>query len=314
MQLPLRGIVTPLATPLASSNQAEPALDVLGLERLIEHVLAGGVNGVFLLGTTGEFTSLGREMRQEIIRRACAQVNRRVPVLAGISDTAISETLRLADTAVEAGADAVVLAAPYYFQHSQDDLLRYLELVTKRLSLPLFLYNIPHLTKNSFDPETVRRAADFPGIVGLKDSTGDLQYLEKTVALLRDRPGFSVLIGPEEMLVECMKRGAIGGVCGGSNLNPAMFVELYNAIVRGDQKCAAELQAKVEESSKALYRVGFPGSSYQRGIKAALGLAGICGPDPAPPFAPFSAAEYAQIEKRLQVLARMKRSVSFARG
>jgi dihydrodipicolinate synthase/N-acetylneuraminate lyase len=297
MLLPLRGIITPLATPLALCNEAEPTLDVPGLERLIEHVLAGGVNGVFLLGTTGEFTSLGREMRQEIIRRSCAQVNRRVPVLAGITDTAISETLRLADTAVEAGADAVVLAAPYYFQNSQDDLLRYLELITKRLSLPLFLYNIPHLTKTSFEPETVRRAADFPGIVGLKDSTGDLQYLEKTVALLRDRPGFSVLIGPEEMLLECMKRGAIGGVCGGSNLNPTMFVELYNAIVRGDTKCASELQEKVEESSRALYRVGYPGSSYLRGIKAALALAGICGSDPAPPFAPFSAYEYAEVEK-----------------
>ncbi|HEV1285444.1 MAG TPA: dihydrodipicolinate synthase family protein, partial [Bryobacteraceae bacterium] len=90
MQLPLRGIITPLATPLALTNEAEPSLDVLGLERLIEHVLAGGVNGLFLLGTTGEFTSLGREMRQEIIRRTCAQVNRRVPVLAGITDTAIS--------------------------------------------------------------------------------------------------------------------------------------------------------------------------------------------------------------------------------
>lgn len=297
MQLPLRGIVTPLATPLALSNQAEPSLDVFALERLIEHVLSGGVNGIFLLGSTGEFSSLGRETRQEIIRRACAQVNGRVPVLAGISDTAISESLRLADTAVEAGADAVVLAAPYYFEHSQEDLLRYLELMTKRLSLPLFLYNIPHLTKTSFEPETVRRAADLPGVAGIKDSTGDLQYLEKTVALLRDRPGFTVLIGPEEMLLECMKRGAIGGVCGGSNLNPSLFVDLYNAIVRGDQKSAGELQAKVEASSRALYRVGFPGGSYLRGIKAALSLAGLCGPEPAPPFAPFSDAEYAQVEK-----------------
>ena len=297
MQLPLRGIVTPLATPLAQSNQAEPSLDVFALERLIEHVLAGGVHGLFLLGTTGEFTSLGHEMRQEIIRRSCAQVARRVPVLVGITDTAISETLRLADTAGEAGADALVLAAPYYFQHSQDDLLRYLELVTKRISLPLFLYNIPHLTKTSFHPETVRRAADLPGVVGLKDSTGDLKYLEKAVALLHDRPGFSILIGPEAMLVECMKRGAIGGVCGGSNLNPALFVGLYNAIVRGDAKSIEELQAKVEQSSRALYQVGAPGGSYLRGIKAALALAGLCGAEPAPPFAPFTADEYAQVEK-----------------
>jgi dihydrodipicolinate synthase/N-acetylneuraminate lyase len=294
MKLPLRGIITPLATPL----QLRPlSLDVRGLERLIEHVLKGGVDGVFLLGTTGEFSSLGREMRQDIIRRATTQIKGRVPVLVGISDTAISEILLLAETAEQAGADALVLAAPYYFQHSQDDLLRYLEQITKSLTLPLFLYNIPHLTKTSFDPETVRRAADLPGVVGLKDSTGDLNYLEKTISLMRDRPGFSILVGPEEMLYECMKRGAIGGVCGGSNLNPTLFVDLYEAILRGESKRAELLQAMVEESSDALYRVGFPGSSYLRGLKAALSLSGICGPDPAPPFAPFTPEEYKLVEK-----------------
>jgi dihydrodipicolinate synthase/N-acetylneuraminate lyase len=304
MQLPLRGIITPLATPLAPSDRAEPVLDAPALERLIDHVIAGGVKGIFLLGSTGEFPSLGREVRQDIIRVTCTHVAGRVPVLANISDTAISETLLLAETAATAGADAVVLAAPYYFQHSQDDLLRYLELITQRLSLPLFLYNIPHLTKTSFEPETVRRAADLPGVVGLKDSTGDLKYLERTVEALRDRPGFSVLIGPEELLVECMKRGAIGGVCGGSNLNPALFVDLYNAIVRGDAKCVEALHAKVAEMGRALYRVGFPGGSYERGIKAALALAGLCRPEPAPPYAPFSAEEYALLEKGYRSLQR----------
>jgi dihydrodipicolinate synthase/N-acetylneuraminate lyase len=303
MQQPLRGLITPLATPLLASDQAEPRLDVPGLERLIEHVIGGGVTGLFLLGSTGEFPSLGREMRQEIIRRACRQVNRRVPVLAGISDTAISETLKLAGTAVDAGADAVVLAAPYYFQHSQDDLFRYLNRITENLSLPLFLYNIPGLTKTSYEPETVRRAADLPGVIGLKDSTGDLKYLEKTVELLRDRPEFSILIGPEEMLLECMNRGAHGGVCGGSNLNPALFVELYNAIVRGDTKCAEALQNKVQQMSRALYHVGPPGGSYLRGIKAALALAGLCHPEPAPPFAPFSEEEYALLERGYRELS-----------
>jgi dihydrodipicolinate synthase/N-acetylneuraminate lyase len=296
MHLPLRGILTPLATPFAASHQAEPSLDTTALERMIEHVIGGGVHGIFLLGSTGEFSSLGRELRQEIIRRGSNQVNRRVPVLVGISDTAISESLRLADTAAEAGADAVVLAAPYYFEHSQDDLLRYLERITARLSLPLFLYNIPHLTKTSYDPETVRRAADIAGIVGIKDSTGKLTYLEKTVAALHDRPEFSVLIGPEELLSECMKRGAIGGVCGGSNLYPKLFVELYQAISNNDLGRAGALQAQVNEMGRALYHVGFDGSSYLRGIKAALSLAGLCRADPAPPFAPFSAEEFALVE------------------
>jgi dihydrodipicolinate synthase/N-acetylneuraminate lyase len=297
MNQPLRGLITPLATPLALSNQLAPSLDVAALERLIEHVIDGGVTGIFLLGSTGEFSSFGREMRQEIIRRSCALVNRRVPVLAGITDTSISETLLLSDTAVEAGADAVVLAAPFYFEHSQDDLFRYLEQVSGKLALPLFLYNIPHLTKTSYDPETVRRAADLPGVVGLKDSTGDLKYLEKTVEVLRDRPRFSILIGPEDMLLEGMKRGAMGGVCGGSNLNPKLFVELYNAIFRGDMEQAEALQETVKRMNRALYHTGFAGSSYLRGIKAALALAGLGRPEPAPPYAPFTEAEYALLEE-----------------
>lgn len=305
MQSPLRGIVTPLATPFASTSP-EPTLDPRALERLIEHVIAGGVTGIFFLGTTGEFSSLGRELQMEIIRRGCAQVKRRVPVMVGISSPAISESLRLAEAAAEAGADAVVAAAPYYFEHSQDDLFRYLELLTRKLALPLFLYNIPHLTKNSFHPETVRRAADLPGVIGVKDSTGDLKYLEKTLALLADRPDFSVMIGPEEMLLECMKRGAHGGVCGGSNLDPKLFVDLYEAIVRGDLESARILQETAQESSRVLYRVGFPGGSYLRGIKAALALAGLCGPDPAPPYAPFSKEEYALIEKGYRSLGHLR--------
>jgi len=296
MQLPLRGIITPLVTPLASADTPNLALDAAALERLIEHVIAGGVRGIFLLGTSGEFTSLGREMRLEIIRRTCTCVNRRVPVLAGITDTAVSETLRLADAAADAGADAVAVAAPYYFEHSQQDLLRYLELITQKLALPLFLYNIPHLTKSSFEPETVRRAADLPGVVGLKDSTGDLKYLDKTLEALRDRPGFTVLVGPEELLADAMKLGANGGVCGGSNLNPRLFVELYDAIVAGDTRRTEALQRAVRRMGELLYRTGSPGASYLRGIKAALSLAGLCSPEPAPPFIPFYADEYALIE------------------
>jgi 2-dehydro-3-deoxy-D-pentonate aldolase len=302
MNLPFRGLITPLATPLALTGRVEPSLDVVGLEKLLEHVIGGGVHGIFLLGSTGEFASLGREMRQDIIRRTCAQVNRRVPVLVNLSDTAIAESLRLADTAVEAGADAVVLNAPYYFEHSQHDLLRYVEQVTKRVALPLFLYNIPHLTKTSFEPQTVRRAADLPGVVGLKDSTGDLKYLDKTLEALRDRPDFGVLIGPEEILLEAMTRGAMGGVCGGSNLNPKLFVDLYNAIVRGETKEAEALQDAVQRMGRTLYRTGFPGSSYLRGIKAALSLAGLCRPEPAPPYFPFSAEEYAQLEAGYRTL------------
>ena len=150
----------------------------------------------------------------------------------------------------------------------------------------------------SFDPETVRRATDIPGIVGIKDSSGDLTYLEKTMALLHDRPDFSVLIGNEELLIASMKLGAFGGVCGGLNLNPKLLLDLYKAILSGDTKRAEALHEQVVRMGRALYRVGFPGiSAYQRGIKAALALAGLCRAEAALPFSPFTEAELAELER-----------------
>jgi 4-hydroxy-tetrahydrodipicolinate synthase len=165
LEAPLRGIVTPLVTPLMRG-----ALDEAALERLIEHVVTGGVNGIFILGTTGEGPSLSYTLREQTIRRTCKLVNGRVPVLASVSDTVLVESERVAEIAADAGADAVVLAPPYYFQYSQSDLLHYVELAAFTFSLPLFLYNIPQLTKVAFEVETVSRAARIPGVLGLKDS------------------------------------------------------------------------------------------------------------------------------------------------
>ncbi len=108
--LPLRGIIPPMVTPLLDRD----TLDVPGLERLIEHILRGGVHGLFVLGTTGEAPSLSHRLRRELVERTCRQVNDRVPVLVGITDTAFVESVQMACIAAEAGASAVVLAPPYY--------------------------------------------------------------------------------------------------------------------------------------------------------------------------------------------------------
>src|SRR6185295_6273372 len=139
----LRGIIPPLPTPLHSRD----ALDVAGLERLIEHLHAGGVAGLFILGTTGEAPSLSYRLRRELIERTCKQVAGRVPVLVGITDTAFVEAVQLSQFASEAGAKALVLAPPYYFPNSQPELLEYVQHLAPDLPLPLFLYNMPTHTK-----------------------------------------------------------------------------------------------------------------------------------------------------------------------
>src|SRR3954468_16378076 len=227
---PLRGIIPPLVTPLLDRDR----LDLAGLERLIEHVLGGGGHGLFLLGATGEGPSLSHRRRCEVVERACAQVGGRVPVLVGITDTSFAESIEMAEHAADAGAGAVVLAPPYYFPAGQPELAEYVESIAAALPLPLHLYNMPSHTKLAFEPDTIARALQIPNIVGLKDSSGQLVYFHKVQSLAAARPDFALLMGPEELLAESVLLGAHGGVCGGANLAPRLYVDLYQAARRGD--------------------------------------------------------------------------------
>ena len=181
-----------MVTPLKDRD----TLDLAGLERLVEHILAGGVHGLFLLGTTGEGPSLSYRVRCELIERVCGQVDGRVPVLVGVTDTSFVESVNLAGIAADEGAAAVVLAAPYYFPAGQPELMEYLEHIAVEMPLPVFLYNMPSHTKIKFELGTLRQALALPNVVGLKDSSGDLDYFQQAVEVIRGFPGASLLMGP----------------------------------------------------------------------------------------------------------------------
>ena len=296
---PIRGIIPPLVTPLLDRD----TLDTAGLERLIEYVLAGGVHGLFILGTTGEAPSLSYRLRYDLIDRVCSQVAGRVPVLVGITDTSFVESTNVARKAKDAGAQAAVLAPPYYFPAGQMELLEYLKHLTTELPLPVFLYNMPSHTKLVFEPETIRTAADFPGVVGIKDSSGNMMYFRRLqTLLLGEHPSFSVLIGPEELLSEAILLGGHGGVTGGANLLPRLYVELYEAACLKDLSRAEELHAKVMEISTTIYNVGLYQSSFLKGLKCALSCVGICSDFMAEPFHRFRQAEHEVIERYVKEL------------
>ena len=292
---PLRGVVPPMVTPLLDNE----TLDLEGLERLVEHILAGHVHGLFLLGTTGEAPDLSYELRHELVKRVCKLVKGRVPVLVGITDTVFPESLRLAQTAEKAGAEAVVAAPPYYFAPGQPELLEYYNHLANRLPLPLFLYNMPSHTKVMIDPYTARSLSDNPNLVGLKDSSANIVYFNAVRHILREREDFSVLIGPEEALGEVVLMGAHGGVCGGANLFPQLFVDVYNAAVARDVETVLKLQDRVMTVSASLYGVGRHGSSFLKGVKCSLDLLGICSDFMAEPFSRFREEERAIIRSRL---------------
>jgi 4-hydroxy-tetrahydrodipicolinate synthase len=295
---PLRGIVPPIVTPLKDVDE----IDRPGLERLIAHVLGGGVHGLFVLGTTGEAPSLSHRLRQAMIQQTCDQVQGRVPVLVGITDTSFAESIAMAHFAAKSGAQAVVLAPPYYFPAGQQELLEYLRHLVDKLPLPLFLYNMPSTTKLSFEPATVLAAAEIPGVVGLKDSSGNMTYFHQLQSVLQNRDTFTLLVGAEQLLAETILLGGHGGVNGGANLYPQLYVQLYDAAVQGDLPRVKVLHEKVMHVSTTLYGVGHYSSSYLKGLKCALSIKGICSDFMAEPFHRFRAPERKRISDILSEL------------
>ena len=292
---PFRGIVPPMVTPLDGPD----ALDRPGLERLIEHLIDGGVHGLFILGTTGDGPALSYRLRREVIQRTCAQVAGRIPVLVGVTDTSYTESMHIAEFAAGNGADAIVMAPPYYFHVSQSDLLRLVEGVGADSALPLYLYNMPGLTKMHYEPETVRLAAEMSHVYGLKDSSGDVHYLAKVLETVRGYEAFTVLLGPEHLLLEGLRAGVHGGVCGGANLMPRLLVDLFEAFRRSEHELADRLQARVVEIGSPLYEMGESESSYIRGLKAALSVAGICSGQLPWPYLPAEPEQIARIREHL---------------
>lgn len=295
-----QGIIPPLVTPLRERD----ALDEEGLQRLVEHVIGGGAHGLFILGTTGEAPSLSYRLRRELITRVCELVQGRVPVLVGITDTAFIESVQLARHAADAGAAAVVLSTPYYFPAGQTELLGYVRNLVEQLPLPLVLYNMPSLTKVWFEIDTLRQLTSLERIVGIKDSSGDLDYFARLMSLRELRPDWSIMIGPEALLPEAMRLGGDGGVAGGANVFPRLFVDCYEACVGQDETRLASVRRAVDELQR-IYEIGKYASRYIKATKCALSLLGICDDFMAEPFHRFRAPERERVRQIIEPLQRM---------
>lgn len=296
----IRGIVPPIVTPLSSPDQ----LDMLGLESLIGRMLDAKIHGLFVLGTTGEGPSLSSKLQREVIaasRRLTAHAN--LPIYVGITDTSIIESVQLAGYAAELGATAAVAAPPFYFPAGQTELRHWFTLLADQLPIPLILYNMPSCVKIDIEHETLRALIDHPNIVGLKDSSGNIEYLGECVRISKSRPDWPVLVGPEALLIDASARGAVGGVTGGANLCPHLFTQLFDAIGANDQPKMQSLQQIVLELQQ-LYAYGKYGSSYLKGLKCSLELTGLCSGLLAAPFDAFKEPEKEKVRHWLSNFSR----------
>jgi 4-hydroxy-tetrahydrodipicolinate synthase len=293
---PLKGIVPPMITPL----NGEGSLDSDSVEKLIEHLLAGGVHGIFILGTTGEFSGLSYQTRRELITQTCDQVGGRVPVLVGVTDVSIEESIALAEYSAEAGAYAVVVAPPFYMNIDQQELTHYYLQLADAISLPIFLYNMPSHTKLTIEVDTAVRLSAHERIIGLKDSSAHAVYFQSLCHAFRNHPEFVLMVGPEEMMAETVLMGSHGGVCGGANLFPELYVALYEAAANKDFEKIKVYQECVMEISQHIYQVGGYKSSYMKGLKTALSFAGLCQAQFALPLYPFSEPEAEELRRRVE--------------
>jgi 4-hydroxy-tetrahydrodipicolinate synthase len=290
------GIIPPVVTPLTRPDQ----LDTDAARRIVEHLLAGGVNGLFILGTTGEGPSLTYQIRYEMVEVVCEAAAGRVPVLVGVTDTSLAESIHLAEHASANGAAAIVAAAPYYFATSQTAVADWFRQLADSSPLPLMLYNMPGCVEIHLALETVVELSAHQNIVGVKDSSGDMDYFQQLCGRFSDDPEFAVFMGPEELIPQAVAAGADGGVCGGGNLLPRTYVDLFEASKRGDEAEIERLRNVVEQVFQHIYRDPAGEMNLIPALKLAMRLRGICTSCTAPPLPPLTPEHATQVISELQ--------------
>ncbi len=287
--LELHGIIPALVTPF----HADERIDCGGWQRLIDRMIAAGVNGLFTGGSSGEFYALEAEERLFALRFCVQAVSGRVPLFANVGAITTRGTVTLAQAAQAMGVDVAVVVTPYYLKPSQDELAEHYIDVCRSVRIPVLAYNFPQHGGVELLPETLGRvAARCENLVGLKDSGG---VLEQTAAYRTCAPDreLAVFVGPEGILLDAWRRGCSGSVTACANISPRLFVDLYQAFREGRDDQARRLQALAKELGDAVGLHTFPAV-----IKEAMQLvgagAGVCrrpiGPVPEPARRKLAAA------------------------
>ncbi|MFM7867338.1 MAG: dihydrodipicolinate synthase family protein, partial [Planctomycetaceae bacterium] len=178
------GVIPPIVTPLTAHDQLDPQ----AVDRIVQHLIDGKVSGIFALGTTGEGPSLNYRVRYEMVERTCEAAHDEVPVLVGVTDTSFAESLALAEHARSSGAAAIVAAAPFSFDASQQALQDWFTRLADESPLPLMLYNMPSCVGTTLSIDLVAALASHPNVAGIKDSGGDLRYFRQLCVEFR-KPG-----------------------------------------------------------------------------------------------------------------------------
>ncbi|WP_327272144.1 dihydrodipicolinate synthase family protein [Streptomyces sp. NBC_01224] len=236
-----RGVIPPVVTPLTADGD----IDRPSLERVVGHLLDGGVSGLFALGSSGEAAYLTPGQQDEVIKVITAAAAGQVPVLVGAIETTTNRAIERARAAAGLGADAVVVTAPFYTRTHETEIDRHFRDVSAALDLPVLAYDVPVCVHSKLDPELLLPLAADGVLAGVKDSSGDDGSFRRLAIGARELPEFSVLTGHELVVDAMMLVGADGSVPGLGNVDPHGYVRLHEAAVRGDWATASSEQERL---------------------------------------------------------------------
>jgi 4-hydroxy-tetrahydrodipicolinate synthase len=287
---PITGSIVALATPMHEDG----SVDYPSLRKLIDWHIAEGTDCIGVVGTTGESPTVSVQEHHEIIRVSVEQARGRVPIMAGCGANSTAEAIELAKFARQVGADCQLQVVPYYNKPTQEGQFQHFKAIAEAVGdLPIVLYNVPGRTVADMLHDTVLRLAQVPGIVGIKEATGNL---ERAQWLIRDVPSeFSIYSGDDASAVALMLCGGKGNVSVTANVAPRLMHQLCMASVKGDAAGAMAIQRKLMPLHKDLFVEANPIP-----VKWAMARMGLCGGTLRLPMTPLAKANEAVVEAALK--------------
>lgn len=288
-----KGIIPAVITPLT----AEGKFSEKAMRKLINYLIDGGVHGLFVVGTTGEFYGLSPEEKREILAVTMDETKGRVPVYAGTNGITTRESVMLTQMAEECGVDAVSVLTPMFISPNQNQLLEHYKTIAASTSLPVVLYNNPPKTGVNLAAATVAKLAEVSNIVSIKDSSGDLTLTAEYIRLTRGRDDFSVLMGRDTLIYGALCYGAAGSIASCANVAPRLCADIYEKYMAGDLQGSLDAQFTL-----APLRIAFGIGTFPAVIKESLTLLGI---EAGPCMDPVGAMTAEERENLRQVLIGM---------
>jgi 4-hydroxy-tetrahydrodipicolinate synthase len=293
----LGGILPALPTPMTSGGD----VDVKGLERLVDHVIRGGVHALWVLGSTSEFPALSAEARKLVVDVASNGAKNRVPFMVGVIDNDPKKIIANAAAAQSAGAAACFLTLPYYFIVDQREAIRYIREIAQEAPLPVILYDNPPSTGIKLTAETLAEMTNSPNLIALKDSGSDFVRFQNLLVMMRKKRPFKILQGIDQLVASSLLMGADGAIVALASVAPALFTNLYKAARAGDLSRVLSLQKQVLQLCQ-LYSLSadLTDGAFFAGMKAALEVLGISGRTVSRPFDPMPQEKMPAVEALLR--------------